>query len=125
MKNSLLTALGLALLRIVASVLIMTHGFSKFQQLISGNFQFADPLGIGEAPTLFLAVIGEFIAPIFVIFGYKTRLATLPTLITMLVAAFVVHGPDPFVKKELALVYALIFSVVLLLGPGKYSVDKR
>lgn len=117
--------IGLAFLRIVASGLMMTHGFPKFQKLLSGNFEFANPLGIGEAPSLFLAVIGEFIAPILIIVGYKTRFAAIPVIITMLVAAFIVHAADPFGKKEFALLYAVMFTAILLLGPGKYSLDKK
>ncbi len=125
MKNNLLIHLGLALLRIVPSAFLLTHGFPKFQKLISGNLEFANPLGIGEAPSLFLAVIGEFICPILMIIGLKTRWAAIPPTIIMLVAAFVMHGADPIGKKELPLLYAVIFIVVFLLGPGKYSIDKK
>lgn len=125
MKNSLLASVGLAILRIGASAMMLTHGFPKFQKLISGDFQFANPIGIGESPSLFLTVIGEFIAPIMIIVGYKTRIAAIPTILTMLVAAFIVHSADAFGQKELALLYALVFTAVFLLGPGKYSVDKR
>ncbi|MBT8187511.1 MAG: DoxX family protein [Croceitalea sp.] len=125
MKNSAMSHIGLAFLRIVASGLMMTHGFPKFQKLLSGNFEFANPLGIGEAPSLFLAVIGEFIAPILIIVGYKTRFAAIPVIITMLVAAFIVHAADPFGKKEFALLYAVMFTAILILGPGKYSLDKK
>ncbi len=125
MKNSLLASVGLAILRIGASAMMLTHGFPKFQKLISGDFQFANPIGIGESPSLFLTVIGEFIAPIMIIVGYKTRIAAIPTILTMFVAAFIVHREDAFGQKELALLYALVFIAVFLLGPGKYSVDKR
>ncbi|UII79407.1 DoxX family protein [Flagellimonas sp. CMM7] len=125
MKNNILIHLGLALLRIVPSAFMLTHGYPKFQNLISGNTDFPNPLGIGQAPTLFLTVIGEFLCPILLIIGFKTRWAAIPSAITMLVAAIVVHGADPFGKKELALLYATIFIVIFLLGPGKYSIDKK
>ncbi|TXN35596.1 DoxX family protein [Flagellimonas hymeniacidonis] len=125
MKNNILIHLGLALLRIVPAAFMLTHGLPKFQKLISGNTEFVNPLGIGQAPSLFLTVIGEFICPILLIIGFKTRWAAIPTVITMLVAGLVYHGADPFGKKELALLYATIFIVVFLLGPGKYSVDRK
>ncbi len=125
MKNNILIHLGLALLRIVPAAFMLTHGLPKFQKLISGNTEFVNPLGIGQAPSLFLTVIGEFICPILLIIGFKTRWAAIPTVITMLVAGLVYHGTDPFGKKELALLYATIFIVVFLLGPGKYSVDRK
>ncbi|SHG27666.1 DoxX family protein [Flagellimonas flava] len=125
MKNNLLIHLGLALLRIVPAAFMLSHGYPKLQKLISGNMEFANPLGIGQGPSLFLTVIGEFICPLLIIIGFKTRWAAIPTAIVMLVAAFVVHGSDPFGTKELALVYALVFIVIFLLGPGKYSVDRK
>ena len=49
--------IGLLLLRIVfCGAMIYGHGLGKLNKLIDGNFKFSDPIGIGEAPTLFLAV---------------------------------------------------------------------
>ncbi|HUH47135.1 MAG TPA: DoxX family protein [Arenibacter sp.] len=116
---------GLLLLRVGSSLLMLTHGIPKFQQLIKGNFQFGDPLGIGEAPSLFLATIAEFICPILVIIGLKTRWFTVPIILTMLVALFIVHAPDPISIKEKSLLFLVCFISILLLGPGKYSFDKK
>ncbi|MDB4292474.1 DoxX family protein [Maribacter sp.] len=124
MNNTLLKDIGLAVLRIGASAMMLVHGYGKLLKLINGE-GFANPIGIGETPSLFLTVIGEFVCPILIIIGLKTRLAAIPTIITMVVAAFVVHGADPFQKKELALVYLLLFAVIALVGPGKFSIDKR
>lgn len=125
MKNSSLSHFGLALLRIVPSIFLLTHGYPKLLNLINGNTEFANPFGIGQAPTLFLAVIGEFICPLLLIIGFKTRWAAIPSAITMFVAAFMIHSADPFGVKEKALLFLVIFVVIMLLGPGKYSVDKR
>ncbi len=125
MKNSLQVNIGLTLLRISASAMMLTHGYPKFQKLLSGDFEFGDPLGLGPTPSLFLAIIGEFICPILVLIGFKTRLAAIPTVITMAVAAFVVHAADPFGTKEKALLFLTMFLVIALVGPGKYSLDKK
>ena len=93
--------------------------------LISGNTEFANPFGIGQAPSLFLAVVAEFICPVLIIIGFKTRWAAIPTAITMFVAAFMIHSADPFNVKEKALLYLVTFIAIMLLGPGKYSVDKK
>ncbi|WP_324027718.1 DoxX family protein [Maribacter sp. BPC-D8] len=125
MKNTLLKDIGLAFFRIAISAMMLTHGLPKFQKLISGDFQFADPFGIGETPSLFLAVIGEFICPILIIIGFKSRLAAIPVAITMAVAAFITHGADDFGTKEKALFYLVAFVTVSLLGPGKFGIDKK
>jgi len=126
MNNSFLNNLGLALLRVIPSgIMLFVHGLPKLQKLLAGNFEFADPIGIGAAPSLFLTVIGEFVAPLLIIIGFKTRFAAIPAAITMFVAAFVIHGADPFAKKELALLYFVFFLIIALVGPGKYSIDKK
>lgn len=125
MTTSLSKDIGLTLLRILPSAMMLTHGLPKFQKLISGNFEFGDPIGIGAAPSLFLAVIGEFICPILLIVGFKTRWAAIPPAITMAVAGFIVHAEDPFGTKERAFLYLAIFIVIALVGPGKFSVDKK
>ena len=125
MKNTLLKDIGLAFFRIAVSAMMLTHGLPKFQKLISGDFQFADPIGIGETPSLFLAVIGEFICPILVIIGFKTRLSAIPTAITMAIAAFLIHGADDFGTKEKAVFYLVSFVTISLLGPGKFGIDRK
>ena len=125
MQNKLMKDIGLALLRIAPSAMMLTHGFPKFQKIINGNLEFADPLGIGAAPSLFLVVIGEFICPLLLIIGFKTRWVAIPTAIAMAVAAFIHHGSDSFADKEKALLYLVFFISIILLGPGRYSVDRK
>ena len=116
---------SLLFFRVVISASLLTHGYGKFLQLINGDFEFADPLGVGAIPSLFFAVLGEFIAPIFIIFGFKTRWASLVSIITMAVITFVVHADDPFKGKEKALLFGIGFILLFLQGPGKFSLDKK
>jgi putative oxidoreductase len=125
MQNNVVRNVGLAILRIAPSAMLLTHGIPKFQKIINGNLEFGDPLGIGAAPSLFLAVIGEFICPILIIIGFKTRWMAVPPAITMAVAGFIHHAPDDFGTKEKALLYLIYFIVIILLGPGKYSVGRK
>lgn len=125
MTKKLKSDIGLAVLRILSSAFLLSHGIPKLQKLIGGDFQFADPIGIGSTPSLFITTIGEVICPILIIVGYKTRWAAIPIVVIMAVAAFIVHGSDPFGRKEMALIYLVIFVVIMLLGPGRYSIDKK
>lgn len=117
-------SISLLFLRIVVGVFMLTHGYGKFLMMTGdGPIQFADPLGMGVTASLILAVFAEFFCSIFLIFGVATRLSAIPLLITMLVAALIVHAPDAFTRKELPLLYAATYLVIALAGPGKYSVD--
>lgn len=124
MKNNL-PNFALALLRIGTSVLLLTHGIPKIQILFSDTVSFPDPLGIGAIFSLILVLIAEVLAPVFIIIGYRTKIASLFPIIMMTVALLMVHFNDPFGKKEKAVFYLLAFIVVFLAGPGKYSIDKR
>ena len=116
---------GLLLMRVGFSVGMMTHGYGKFLKVIQGNFEFGDPIGIGPTFSLILAAIGEFIAPILIILGWKTRLATIFPTLTMLVAFAFAHDGDPFSRKEKAFVYLIAFLTLYFTGPGKYSLGKE
>ena len=75
--------------------------------------------------SLALTVFAEVLCSGLLMVGLFTRLATMPLLITMLVAVFIVHGADPLGKKEPALLYGLVYATLFFTGPGKYSVDGR
>ena len=80
------TNITLLITRIVFSLSMMTHGYPKLLKLFSDNPSFGNPIGIGEVPTLIIAVLAEFIAPIFIIIGYKTKIFTLLPMVTMVIA---------------------------------------
>ena len=116
---------ALSLLRIVFSLLMMTHGWSKLERILDGNLNFGDPLGLGSTLSLYLVTFAELVAPVFIIVGFKTRIMALITSFAMAVAAFIAHGADPFAKKEMALLYLVGFLSVALMGAGRYSIDQR
>lgn len=116
--------LGLLLLRVAtAGFLLFGHGWGKLANFGARAPGFRDPLGVGSEVSLALAVFAEVFCALLVIAGAFTRLALVPMIITMLVAAGVVHAADPWAKKELALLFAVPFITLLLTGPGKFSVD--
>ncbi len=113
------------ILRLSFGGLMLSHGWGKFNKLVSGDFRFPDPVGLGAGISLGLAVIGEFICPILLIVGFRTKWASIPPAITMLVAAFIIHADDPWSKKEFPLLYFFGYLALFLLGSGKYSLDWR
>ena len=118
-----LSALGLLILRIGGGGMMMTHGWGKLNMLMSGADRFPDPLGVGPQLSLILAVFAEFFCSILLILGAGTRLVAMPLLFTMFMAAFIIHGDDPFQKQELALLYGTIYLALILNGAGRFSLD--
>ncbi|TXE19699.1 DoxX family protein [Psychroserpens burtonensis] len=116
------TDLALFVLRLGFGGLMLTHGIPKIEKLTNAA-EFPDPMGIGGLPSLILCLIGEVLAPILIIVGFKTKWAALPAAITMFVAAFVIHAKDDLGTKEQALLYLIAFAVIFLAGAGKLSID--
>jgi putative oxidoreductase len=116
--------LWLLVLRVAVALSMMTHGMPKFFQLLQDDeIQFADPIGLGPSVSLGLTVFAEVICSTFIFIGLGTRLATIPLIVTMLVAALIVHFDEPFGKREMALLYLFPYITLLVLGSGKYSID--
>ena len=104
--------------------MVINHGCGKLEKLMgAGPIKFGDPLGIGVEASLSLAVFSEVVCAIFLVVGLFTRWAAIPSLITMLVAAFIVHGGDPIGDKESALLFGTGYLILLLMGAGRYSLD--
>ena len=116
--------LALLLLRLGFGGFMLTHGIPKLNMLADPS-SFGDPIGVGPTISLILALIGEVVAPILIIIGFKTKWAAIPAIITMGVAAFIVHAKDDLGTKEHALLFFIAFLVIFLAGPGKYSLDRK
>ena len=116
---------ALLLLRLTfGGLMVINHGWGKLQNLFGDDpIQFADPLGVGMTASLGLTVFAEFVCGILIVLGLFTRLATIPLIVTMLVAAFIIHWSDPFANKEMALIYLAAYTALFLMGAGKFSVD--
>ncbi|MDX1670726.1 MAG: DoxX family protein [Balneolaceae bacterium] len=123
--SSIYGHIGILLLRLGAGGLILTHGYPKFMKVVGGDFRFPDPIGLGPEISLVLSMFAEFFCGLLVIAGFKTRLASFILVLNMATAAFIAHFGDPFSRKEKALLFLVIFVVLLFTGGGKYSLDQR
>ena len=109
--------------RIIFGGLLMSHGIAKWQNFDALSAAFPDPLGVGGGVSLALAIFGEVVCSVGFIAGLFYRLALIPMIFTMIVAFFVVHANDVFAVKELAFIYLVVFILMYIAGPGKFSID--
>ena len=121
MSTSTSYSLGLLILRVGFSAMLLVHGIQKIEILFSSNINFSDPIGLGPVITLLLVLFAEIICTVLIIIGVKTRWATIPPIILMLVAIIVVHKGDPIMARELAILYLIAFSTIGLLGSGRLA----
>ena len=120
--------IGKLILRLTVGGLILFHGINK---IIHGVAWMAGPLGAHHLP-FFIAYgvyIGEVIAPVLVILGLWTRLATLFVAFNMVVAigmeawhlALVINRVGGW-GIELEAFYLLGAIAIFFLGTGRYGI---
>ena len=102
---------------------MMTHGWAKIQKFAALSETFADPIGLGPKWSLILIIFAEFGCSILLVLGAFTRLAAIPLMIGMVVAAFFAHPGFEFSKSELSLLFLTVYTAFLFMGAGRYSVD--
>lgn len=116
--------IGLLFLRIFAGLaMALTHGLKKIppsEKFIAsvGNLGFPLPEFFAWA-----AGLSELAGGILIAIGLFTRPSAFFLTITMFVAAFLSHGDEAFGAREKALLYAVMAILLIIQGPGKYSLD--
>ncbi|MCR9203799.1 MAG: DoxX family protein [Halobacteriovoraceae bacterium] len=105
------------------ATMFIAHGLPKLMSFSQKMNVFPDPLGVGSSLSLGLTIFAEVICAGLVAFGVFTRFVSIPLGITMLVAMLLVHGGDPWQKKEMAFLYLCGYIITGLLGSGRFSLD--
>jgi putative oxidoreductase len=110
-------------LRLGFGILMMNHGYGKLTHFTETAAHMPQLLGMSSSITTALVVFAEFFCALFIILGLFTRLACVPLIIAMSYALFSAHKGAVLGEGEMATLYLVGFFVLLLLGPGKVSVD--
>lgn len=119
-----LTDTALLVFRVLLSVeLIVAHGLKKLGVGVSEAEQVPNPLHLPEAFNSLFADAANLVFPVFVIFGFFTRIAVLPILAVTLTGYFILHWNDALLVKDTPFMYSLCYLFLLFMGSGKYSVD--
>jgi putative oxidoreductase len=116
---------GLLVLRMtIGGTMLLAHGLPKLTAWSEKSATFPDPLGVGSSVSLALTIFGEVFCAAAILFGLGTRFAAAALAFTMLIAFFVIHGDDPFGKRELAMMYGAPCIALILMGAGRFSLDR-
>ena len=114
---------SMLLLRLIFGLLMMQAGYNKLVNFDAKKSEFMDFMHLGPVMSLSLTIFAEFFCSLFVILGLFTRISAFPVVFTMCVALFMAHHGDVFGDGSHAAMFLAVFMVIMLLGPGKISVD--
>ena len=111
----------LAILRIVAGLLFLEHGLSKF-------LGFPVPFPVHPLPTILLAAgVIECVAGFLITVGLFTRIAAFIASGEMAVAYWMMHFPKspwPLANMgEAAILFCFVFLYLAAAGPGVWSIE--
>ena len=109
-------------LRVFFGILFFTHGLDKLMNFNTLLNTYPSVLGLGGYTTLMITIFAEFCCSLFLITGLLERILVVPMIIAMAVAFFDVH--DAMMPEgELSLIYLIMFFILFITGPGKFSID--
>ena len=123
--------LGKLVLRLALGILILLHGIAKLKGGTAGIVGMVE--GAGLPGVLGYAVlIGEVLAPLMVIAGFHARIGAALIALNMLVAIALAHMGELATLNDqggwaLELQGMFLFTAValVLMGPGRYSINQR
>lgn len=128
--NSLDSDTGKLVLRLSVGGLMLFHGVAKIMH--PGSLEFIGGMlaGFGLPAILAYGVyIGEVVAPLMVVVGYKARIGGLIMAVNMLFALVLAHTGDFFSLSEhggwmveLQMFYLLSAVAVVFLGSGRQAI---
>ena len=122
--------IGKLILRVMLGSLMLFHGVYKIQH----GIDFIKNLMVGQGLPEFLAYgvyIGELVAPILLILGWRSRIWAGMIAVNMLViiyltqlSAFMKLGVHGAWSVELQMFYLFSAVAIVLLGSGKYGISR-
>ncbi|MDR0262491.1 MAG: DoxX family protein [Sphingobacterium sp.] len=109
---------------LLAWELLTVHGLKKIQKEPQAQAEhIPNPLHLPEKLNAMAAQFADTIVPFFIAVGLLGRLAILPTIGVTAVGYFVVHRHDSREVRDIPFMYTLCLLLLLLTGPGTYSID--
>lgn len=121
---------GLLIIRLVLGFMFIMYGYPKIAggpEMWKGVGAAMGNVGITFGHTFwgFLAALTETLGGFLLIIGFAFRPATLLLAFVMFIAALFHYKTEGFMSASHPIELGFIFIGLALIGPGKYSVDKR
>ena len=123
-------SLAKLIVRVTCGGLLFLHGSNSAMHGIQHVKDMVRNAGLPE----FIAygnLVGEVVAPIFMIVGYKSRIAALVVAFNMLMSVLIAHRDIMFARNdfggwmiELNVFYMMTALAVFFTGSGKYSLSR-
>ncbi|HWB91335.1 MAG TPA: DoxX family protein [Puia sp.] len=108
-------------------ILCLYYGIDKLKNFGHLQYVFPDPFHFGHRIALALVIFAELLCSLLIALGLFTRFAALVAVISMGVAEFWAHKGHVAMAAgmvhEQAYLYLVAFFAILLVGPGRISID--
>jgi putative oxidoreductase len=122
---------GKLLLRLTLGLLMLFHGIAKVTGSLDFIRRLAESHGL-PSWTAYSVYIPELLAPVLLIVGWYSRVGAALILLEMLLILALVHRADFLLLSrsgawavETEMFYLMTALVVLLIGPGRYAINRR
>lgn len=123
--------LGKLILRLALGILMLFHGWAKLTKGVSGIE--ANLVGLGwPAWVAYGVYVGEIIAPLLILIGWYARVGGGVIVVNMIFAMVLSHRTQLFDlgrsggwALELQGFFLITALVVMLIGPGRFALNRR
>ncbi len=107
--------------------LFAKHGLVKINHFSQMAPHFPDPLHFGSHASLVIALISDAVCSLLIVLGLAARWAALYVLVVLGTAFLLVHHMrlSGTGSGELPFLFAGAALVVLIAGPGRFSLDRK
>lgn len=125
------THLGRLFLRLFVGIMLLQFGIRQIGDSAVLESTFPAVLGMSPEASLFTMICIEIVSSVFIMAGFLTRIMILPPFMAMCMAAYhLIHvaAKAPYMLSweqpvYLPIMFLGIFFFLMLVGPGKISVD--
>ena len=120
------------ILRLVLGLCILLHGIAKIRHGVGGIEQMLVAKGLPGILS-WGALIGEVVGPLMLLVGWHARIGAALIAVNMLFAIFLAHAGEVFAINpqsggwaiELQAMFLFTAIALMLLGPGRFSLNQK